>query len=204
MSAADRPRFGWSPGGGEPEARAALARLGKHLYARGLLAGHAGNLSLRLSGGALLVTPRGVHKGWMESADPVVVSAAPARGEDVLRATTELPLHRACYRAADGVHAVIHTHAPALTAMGSGSMGPEDLPPEVAETLGNVLALPWQPSGSEALADLVHGAVAGGAAVILLRRHGVVTVGGSLEEALDRMELAELSARSALLARGGG
>jgi ribulose-5-phosphate 4-epimerase/fuculose-1-phosphate aldolase len=52
------------------------------------------------------------------------------------------------------------------------------------------------------LAECVGRAVAEGARVLLLERHGAVSVGHNLTDAYDRMELAELTARTALLAAG--
>lgn len=98
---------------------------------------------------------------------------------------------------------LIHTHAPALTALGIRGLDLADYLPEAAETLGGVRRVPYAPSGSAALGDAVGEAVAAGGAVILLERHGALTVGRDLAEAYDRMELAELSARVVLFAAGG-
>jgi ribulose-5-phosphate 4-epimerase/fuculose-1-phosphate aldolase len=53
------------------------------------------------------------------------------------------------------------------------------------------------------LGDAVGNAVMRGAKLLLLERHGVVTVGDTLSEAYDRMEFGELTARTALLADSG-
>ena len=49
----------------------------------------------------------------------------------------------------------------------------------------------------------VGAAVQGGAGVVLLLRHGAVTVGRDVREATNRMELAELAAYAVLLAEDG-
>jgi len=43
--------------------------------------------------------------------------------------------------------------------------------------------------------------VANGATLVLLEHHGVVSIGRDLPEAYDRMELGEISAKTALLAK---
>ncbi len=120
----------------------------------------------------------------------------------------EFPMHRACYLADERVNAVIHTHAPALTAVGIRGIRLRDLLPEVEMAVGGVDLVAYAPSGSQALADAVGEAAArrgglGGAGLLLLERHGALAVGRDLAEAYDRMEFAELSAKAALLAAGG-
>jgi L-fuculose-phosphate aldolase len=68
--------------------------------------------------------------------------------------------------------------------------------------LGRFASAPFLPSGSEELGRAVGKAVAEGASLILLRRHGVTAVGRTVDEAFDRLELAELSARAVLWASG--
>lgn len=188
---------------GEAGARRALVEAGRHLHERGLLAGTAGNLSLRLADGRVLVTPRGTRKDRLDADGIVVIDPTDPDPDAVARATSEWPLHRACYEGSD-VGAVVHTHAPGLTALGLGD-GDGDARlagglPEVAAAVGGVATVAYRPSGSEALARGAAAAVEGGAGVLLLERHGAVSVGADLEEALDRMELAELAARAVALA----
>ena len=54
----------------EATLRAELVEIGRRLYARGLISGHEGNLSVRLGEG-LLVTPTGVCKGFLRPEDIV-------------------------------------------------------------------------------------------------------------------------------------
>jgi L-fuculose-phosphate aldolase len=111
-------------------------------------------------------------------------------------------MHRACYFADVGIGAVIHTHAPALTALGICGLDLDRALPEAGASVGGVTRVPYAPSGSGELADSVGRAVSEGARVVVLERHGVVTVGHNLTDAFDRMELGELSAKAALLAAG--
>lgn len=205
--------------GPEAEARQAICDVGRDLYASALIGGRAGNLSVRLDADRLLVTPAGAHKGRLEPDDPVVVRLAssdpgdrtsgtepgdgasrPGTGE---RATSELPSHRAVYAARPDVDAVVHTHAPALTAAGLRGIDVTAPFPEIREAMGAVGRVPFRPSGSEELAAAV-GDACRGADVLLLERHGVLAVGATLDEARDRTELAELTAWAAIMAEDGG
>lgn len=212
-------------GGTEAEARRRLCGVGGELYLGALLGGRAGNLSVRLDSGRLLVTPRGSHKGRLDPEELVVVPAEEAdpSGRDATahdpgegpgaptdaapapeaEATSELPFHRAVYRARPDVAAVLHTHAPALTAAGVRGVDVTAPFPEIEEALGTLARVPFRPSGSRALADAVAEA-AERAEVLLLERHGALALGATPEEARDRMELAELTAWAALLAEDAG
>ncbi len=167
----------------------------------GLIAGRAGNLSLR-AGDAVYVTPRGTNKAQVRP-EQVVVTSLAQPAEQVAGASVEYRMHRACYLASPAIGAVVHTHAPALTALGLLGLDLSAIP-EAHENVGGVALVPFQPSGSDALAHGVAEAARAGAGVILLRGHGVTAVGRDLAEACDRMALAELSARAILLARAGG
>lgn len=173
---------------------------GRRLWEAGLIGGCCGNLSARLHhGDAFYITPRGMNKSRLHAGD---IRLVPLRGdgENSPRASVELPLHRACYFADAGVGAVIHTHAPALTAIGIRRLDMHDQLPEVEESLGGVARVPYTPAGSPELAESVSRAVSKGARLVLLERHGAVTVGHTLTDAYDRMEFGELSAKAALLA----
>lgn len=187
--------------GTDAEAAArALCQAGRELHRLRLVAGRAGNLSVRLRDGSLLITPRGSHKGRLRPERLVRLEPGKPTASAVGRASTELPFHRAAYEADPTVGAVIHVHAPALTAAGLRDLDLAAQLPEVAEAVGGTALVPFEPSASEALARAVARAVSEGAAVLLLRRHGAVVVGPDLREAMYRAELAELSAFGLLLA----
>ncbi|RMH19440.1 MAG: class II aldolase/adducin family protein, partial [Gemmatimonadetes bacterium] len=137
-----------------PDQARALIEAGRRLYEDGLLGGTAGNLSVRVPGAdTLLVTATGVHKGRLQPAD---VRAVPLTAGDPDRdagATSELPFHRACYRADPSVGAVVHTHAPALTAVGIRQLPLTGALPELEAAVGRVAVVDPLPSGSRALAE---------------------------------------------------
>ena len=189
--------------GSETEARRRLCAVGRDLHASALVGGRAGNLSVRLPAGRLLVSPAGAHKGRLEPDELVVVAAEGPDPETDAQATSELPFHRATYRARPDVAALVHTHAPALTAAALRDIDVTAPFPEIEEALGRVARVPFRPSGSGALAEAV-GAAADGAEVLALLRHGVVALGSTPEEARDRTELAELTAWAAILAEDAG
>ncbi len=186
----------------EDAARVAICDYGRALYRAGFIAGHAGNLSVRLDEAWLLVTPRGKHKARLGPTDIIRVPLEGDPGPLLEPAvTTELPLHRACYRANDFVRAVIHSHAPALTAAGIRGLHVGRQLPEIETELGHFERVRYAPGGSEELGEAVGEAVRSGGMVLLLEKHGAVTLGSSLEEAFEKMELAELAARAVVMAQ---
>jgi L-fuculose-phosphate aldolase len=180
--------------------RLLLCYHGKRAWEAGLIAGCCGNLSARLRNREYIyITPRAANKSRLHASDIQLVhlNAAP---ESLVNVSIEYPLHRSCYLADSDVGAVIHTHAPALTAVGIREIDIESVLPLAVRSLGTVARIPFLPSGSSELAAAVGEAVSRGGGVMLLKRHGAVTVGRTLAEAYDRMELAELTAKTVLLA----
>ena len=177
----------------------ALCRAGRQLYEHGLIAGLAGNLSVRLDDARVFITPRGTNKSQLRPEQMVTLSLDGQDPTGATEASTELPFHRACYLASDQVGAVVHTHAPALTAVGIRDLDIAATLPEITLAVGPIEVIDFSPSGSDELGTSIGAAVANGSAVILLKNHGAVSVGSDLDDAVNRMELAELAAYAVLL-----
>lgn len=173
----------------------------RRLHARDLIGAGEGNVSVRLGADRFLVTPSGANKGYLSPADLVVVNG---RGEVVDgrgRASTELGMHLAAYGARPDVRAVVHAHpltAVALTI--AGLPPPSDLVPEAAVTLGEIAVAAFATPGTGEVAASLSSLWAGHD-VIMLERHGALTLGRTLAEAFDRLETLERVARMALVAR---
>ncbi|NIM51905.1 MAG: hypothetical protein GTO22_22115 [Gemmatimonadales bacterium] len=182
--------------------RLLLSYYGERLSHAGLIAGSSGNLSARLNDPTIIyITPHASNKAFLRRSDITRVSLD-EQDPDLERVSIEFPMHRACYLAHPEVGAVIHTHAPALTAIGMLDLDLAEELPEIRGALGDILCIPYVPAGSQELADAVGVAVRDGAKLVLLQRHGAVSVGSDLSQACDRMELGELSAKTVLWARG--
>lgn len=200
--------------------RAAMVAAGRRMGAQGLIAAGEGNLSVRLPGGRLLVTPSGARKDELEPEDLLVVDlqarSGPARDENPTgrRPTSDLAIHRAIHAARSDVMAVVHAHPPATLALTlAGERGDPAALPETAMLLPRLPFVPFGAPGSEELAHRIATALAEppapGAAAVLLERHGAVAVGtgepeAAIGQALDRLELVEVlcrATRDALLIR---
>lgn len=165
-------------------ARAQVADACRRLRRDGLVVGTAGNVSVRV-GDLVAISPSGVDYDEL-TPDLVGVHALPD-GEPVdapLRPSSEMPLHLAIYAGHDA-NAVVHTHAPASTAL---SVVLDELPAShyyVAMFGGPVRVAAYATFGSVALAENVATALDGRTAAIL-GNHGAVAVGVDLREAYQR------------------
>lgn len=181
------------------ELRCDIVEVGRRLYARGLIGGNEGNISVR-RGDALLVTPAGVCKGFL-TPEMIVRTDLEGRPQGGGRASTEILMHTAVYRRRGDVRAVVHAHPPTATGFAAAGI-PLDRPliAEAVVTLGVVPIIPYgQPSTTD-LARNVGDAICT-AHALLMANHGAITVGDTLARAWERMETVEQLARVALVTR---
>lgn len=173
-------------GAGPDEERAwtELVAAARRTVADGLVVGTSGNVSVRV-GDTVLVTPSGVPYDRLAPGDVTGVGLDGRQVLGTLVPTSELPLHLAVYRADDTARAVVHTHAVHATAV---SLLVDELPPVhymTAALGGPVRVAPYAAYGTGELARAMLGAL-GGRTGCLLRNHGTVTYGTSLDQAYDR------------------
>jgi L-fuculose-phosphate aldolase len=168
--------------------RAAVASAARRLALEGLLIGTAGNVSMR-SGDRVAVTPSGLDLAACRLEDVAVVSLAGRVLTGRLQPTSELGLHLGVYADTDA-GAVVHTHAPYSTALACVL---DELPVVHYQQLllgGSVRVAPYATFGTPELAAHVRDALAGRQAA-LMASHGSVTVGATLEQAVDHALLLE-------------
>lgn len=93
-----------------------LATLGRAYYARGWVPATAGNFSIRLASGQIVMTRSGVHKGRLESSDFIRLDTL---GQPLGMGTpsAEAGLHLALYQRWPELHCILHTHSPKATAI---------------------------------------------------------------------------------------
>jgi L-fuculose-phosphate aldolase len=160
-----------------------LVATARRTVADGLVVGTSGNVSVRVDD-TVLVTPSGVPYDRLAPDD---VTGVDLDGRQVLGRlvpTSELPMHLAIYRAT-GARAVVHTHAVHATAVST-------LVPELpsihymsAALGGAVRVAPYATYGTRELAENMLHALADRTAC-LLRNHGTIAYGDTLDQAYDR------------------
>lgn len=111
-------------------------------------------------------------------------------------------MHLAVYRGRADVRAVVHAHPPVSTAFAVCRRGLET--PYLAELVVGLGAVPCTPEFAMLSTDAVPRSVEPYLADhngVLLANHGVLTWGGDLWEAFDRLETVEHTAKIVLNAR---
>jgi L-fuculose-phosphate aldolase len=169
--------------------REALADASARLASEGLVIGTAGNLSVR-AGDRVVVTPTGCVLSEVSPEDMAVVDLDGGVEDGGPAPTSELGLHLGVYRRFDWAGAVVHTHSPMATAVGSVV---EELPPIHYQMLslgGAVRVAPYATFGSDELHANVLGALEGHTAA-LMQNHGTLTCGTTLDSAVDATFLLE-------------
>jgi L-fuculose-phosphate aldolase len=176
-----------------------LLAAGRRLDALGLVSARDGNLSARLGPDRFLITATGVRKGEMTPSDLVEVDAEGVPlGEG--RPSIEAGMHLAIYRVRADVSAVIHAHPPVAVGFAAAGRGlTEPLVPEVVVHLGPVPLAPYVTPGDPEVRAVIEKLIPRHQG-LLLANHGAVTVGRSVDEALDRMQTLEHLARITLVA----
>lgn len=178
----------------ETRAREEIVAYSRKLHAAGLVCATDGNLSIRLDGDRVLITPSALRKEDMFLEAPILIDMNGEPLHEKRRPSTEYKIHLEAYRQRPDIHAVIHAHPPRAIAF-TLTDTPLDtcLLPEVVVTVGRVPVAPYARPSTEDLPASIRDLVAR-TDVVMLARHGSVTLGGSLGEAFIKLERLEKSA----------
>ncbi len=178
-----------------------LLKTCRRLAEHGFVAATDGNVSARLPDGTILVTPSGRNKADLEIEELIIVGMDGRIVSGIGRPSTEFAMHSFIYGAKPDVRAVVHAHPPFATAFAAARIPLDSLVfPEVIAALGIIpLAEYATPSTSEVVSSIAP--LAKDYDAIMLANHGVVTCGGSLDDAYNKMEKVEHTARIAYIVR---
>lgn len=179
------------------EQKRELVDAARFLFERGLAFATSGNVSLR-EGDRILITPTGASLGSLRSAD---IAKADLDGSVIGKRlpSKELPFHLAIYRARPDVAAVVHVHSHYAVALAClRDLNTEDalppLTPYYVMSAGRLPVAPYFPPGDARLGAAVE-ARAAGASAVLLRNHGLIAYGATLQRAVYLTEEVEATAR---------
>lgn len=167
-------------------------------FCRRLLAEHlvsytAGNISVRVGAepGLVAVTPASTAYDTMQPSDVVIVDLDGRVVEGGRRPTSELPLHTLAYRDRPDVGGIVHTHSRA--AMAVAAMG-IDIPPIlhgiVSACGGGIVTAPYARGGTDEVARFTREPLRDRSAC-LLRNHGVLAIGPTVEHAYNAASTVE-------------
>lgn len=187
------------------EALQELCDAAASFHARGYAFGSTGNLSIRF-GEQIWISPTGAS---LRNLRPESLACIDADGRRLNNnhPSKEYPFHLAAYRSTGGrANAIVHlhsTHAVALSCL--DSLDPLDplpvLTPYYLMRVAPLAVVGYFTPGSEELAAAI-GRAAAEHNCLLLRNHGMVCLGRTMPEAVDRAEELEETARLYFLLRG--
>jgi L-fuculose-phosphate aldolase len=177
----------------------------RRLYDLGFSVANDGNTSIKLDANRILITPTGdLNKAKLRPDQIAVIDTEGRTLSGHHAPSSEIAVHLFSYRARPDVRAIIHAHPPHSIALSlSGFALTEPLLPEVILSLGEIPCTPYVTPGTEeagrAVAELITNHDA-----IILTRHGSVTVGKTLDEAMQKLERMEHTAKIVSIAKAIG
>jgi len=163
-----------------------LTHYGKLLHDEKLVIGCGGNISARGEKG-IIIKKRGICMSTASKDDYLEVDCD--KIDDFSNeVSTEAPFHIACYNTKNCINAVIHVHAPYSVACGYMTDKIEkNISYEFEHTvMTDAVTIDFIEPGSNALAQEISKELNEGCNALLLKKHGSVCVGKTLEEAFLR------------------
>ena len=187
--------------------RAEVAGLHGELTRYGLVAWTAGNVSARVPGHDLMVIkPSGVGYDALTPANMVVCDLDGRVVEGDLAPSSDTAAHAYVYRAMPGVGGVVHTHSSYATAWAArGEAIPCFLTAQADEFGGEIPVGPFARIGGDDIGKGIVSTLTGHRSpAVLMRNHGVFTIGRDARAAVKAAVMCEDVARTAHLARALG
>ena len=180
----------------EMAARQEMVKVGLQLLERNLVQGTWGNISVRLDDQFMLVTPSGLEYDLLTPCDMVRVDMHTLAFEGRLNPTSEKLIHAELLKAKADVRCIIHTH-PVNGSVFAAAHSPLVVADEADRKLlgGDVAVAEYGPPGSKRLAKAVINAIQGNKAC-LMKNHGILVCGASIEDTLEKCETLERLAGS--------
>ncbi|BCJ75739.1 L-ribulose-5-phosphate 4-epimerase [Catellatospora sp. IY07-71] len=186
------------------EVRATVAALHAELTRYGLVAWTAGNVSARVPGKELMVIkPSGVSYDDLSPANMIVCDLHGDVVEGDLSPSSDTAAHAYVYRAMPEVGGVVHTHSTYATAWAArGEAIPCHLTAQADEFGGEIPIGPFALIGGDDIGKGIVATLAGHRSpAVLMRNHGVFTIGKDARAAVKAAVMCEDVARTAHLAR---
>ena len=175
-----------------------IAQFMQRLYRQQLTTASGGNISVR-RGDEVFITPGGTDKAKIETEEIGILALDGTILKNGFKPTCEAELHLAVYRARADISAIVHAHP--VTACAFAASEAEiscSLLCETQAVLGRIGRVPFYPFGTSELAEAAA-VCAKEYNAFLLDNHGAVTLGSSLLQAFDRLEVLENAAKITLI-----
>ncbi len=181
------------------EERKEVARFMRRLYKKGLTSTSGGNISLRLTGDIIAITPSATDKGRMRWREVGLMGITGENLTPGLKPSIESGMHLAIYRRKSEVRAIVHAHPVCASAFTAMKMQINtSLTAEAMAILGTPRMVPYALMGTRELASVAAENI-DYSDILLLENHGILTTGSGLLQAFDKIEVLENAARMTLI-----
>lgn len=175
--------------------RIRVAETMRRLYERRLTTVSGGNVSQRNAEGYVFITASQSDKSCIDMRKVIVISPDGENLTPKLKPSMETQMHLNIYKCRPDVMSIVHSHPVyASTFAVSGEAVDSALTGEARYMLGNIGLVGYHLMGSTELAEACAKVVSSCNAAIMIK-HGAITVGKTLFEAFDRMEVLENTAQ---------
>lgn len=150
-------------------------------------------------GDRVLITPSQSDKATIAGEQIGVLTLEGMSISSRVRKSMETGMHLAIYKKRPDVKAIVHAHPVIATSFAiTGKKIMTNLAGESRAVLKDPVLTPYALMGTEELAEIVSEACRD-TNVVLMQNHGIITMGDSLFQAYDRMEVLEACAKMTLL-----
>ena len=166
----------------------------KDLYTMGYTSPVSGNHSIRLKNKSwMLITPSGIPRYELKAKDLIKVNLYTEKIVGFRKPSTEWHMHAFIYKRISDINAIIHAHSPYTLGIAIAAEKFLHIIEEAKIVVGDPVVIANKPSGSKALANIVSRIFESEENVraIIIRNHGVVTVGRDIHHARAVVEALE-------------
>ncbi|MFA5338482.1 MAG: class II aldolase/adducin family protein [Candidatus Omnitrophota bacterium] len=175
-----------------------IINVGKRLYQAGLCVAKSGNISAKLDSENILITATGTFLGDLKEDDIVKVNLNTLKSDTAKKPSSELPLHSLVYKNFPA-KVVVHAHPPLINGYFALNKSLKALTFETKFYLGEVPIIEQDTptvTKPEAVIDALKTNN-----LVVLKNHGVISMGEKFEDALALVEALEEAVRVAAVAR---
>ncbi|MCR4610656.1 MAG: class II aldolase/adducin family protein [Lachnospiraceae bacterium] len=164
---------------------------GLYLLEKKLVARTWGNVSARTDETHFYITPSGLSYTKTTPEDLALYDMETGDYEGPFKPSSEKGIHAAAYKAFPDVQFVIHTHQTFASAFSLTGVDDIVMTKEEEEKLGGLEVAEYGLPSTKKLKNAVAVCFNNGAHCVLMKHHGAVVAGKSMEDAIERIELLE-------------
>jgi L-ribulose-5-phosphate 4-epimerase len=191
----------------EKEARIQLAKLHAQLWDAGLVVWSGGNISQRIENG-FLIKPSGLSYDELTPESMVFCDLDGNAKDKTLKPSSDTAAHAYVYRNMAAVGGVVHTHSSYACGWAAAGRAIPCVLTAIADEFGGEIPLgPFAIIGDDSIGrGIVETLANHRSKAVLMKQHGVFTIGSDAKDALKAAIMCEDNAKSAFIAEqlGGG